>query len=460
MQAVQFSFETPLTGGQFIHVIDVKVDNHPHVQNPANWVCCNIINKYNSDLDFIECYENTLSFITSDQKTLERITADANGWIEKLRPKPTRRYIVEGSGLLNTDQLREIVSTFAPIVQLIPRNRLRHVKRGSKFANSALVSVEGDRELPPRVSYSSLGRKRVLTFSEQPNRANKPPQRQVDETPKGWHLQGRDGKSIPVHPSPYSSSEAENLHKGSGGEEDHYPSLNCGRQLRGAAALGRRAKRSDDKGPRNRRSARRIRISARHNVEPNSRLKKQDEDIDRKISPPGLEPTDDEPSPRHTRNNFLSPSLTKPTGPALHPGETLPISLVDHGDPGPGLLAVVIDGACIERESNPPGESLPQPSVAVSEEKTAPEPVLGGDDMDLLTQPTAVDMDEPADDLATTRKRSASPTAKPPPKRLSLPLTNQQDESPSLPSSSQNEASDVASSTSSSSQNECDSQKL
>jgi hypothetical protein len=80
--------------------------------------------------------------------------------------------------------------------------------------------------------------------------------------------------------------------------------------------------------------------------------------------------------------------------------------------------------------------------------------------MDLLTQPTAVDMDEPADDLATTRKRSASPTAKPPPKRLSLPLTNQQDESPSLPSSSQNEASDVASSTSSSSQNECDSQKL
>ena len=201
------------------------------------------------------------------------------------------------------------------------------------------------------------------------------------------------------------------------------------------------------------------------------------------------------PLPLRPRNSNLSASLANPTGPPMRPGERgltqpaeavsevktveeLPESVASTDTVPTEQQALKLTADPTVSEGNFVAEVVPEPiedavpalaSTVPAATKSSPgepddlksEPTgLGGDDMDLLTQPTVTDMDEPADDPATTRKRSASPTAKPPPKRLSLPLTNQQDESPSLPSSSQNEASDVASSTSSSSQNECDSQKL
>lgn len=420
MNAIKFSFKTPVTGSQFVRVIDVNI-SHPHVRNPANWVCCNIIKKYDSDLDFIECYDNTITFITSDQTLLERITTDANAWIEKLRPKPQKRYIVEGIGLLNTDQLMEIVSSFAPIIRVIPRYRLRHVKKGSKFANSAMVSVEGDRGLPSKVLYSSLGRTRYLTFTEQLNKPNNSPQRLANEQQRrsSWSLQGRDGKSTRVHPSPYTSSGAEIQDMVSDGGEDPRPSPNPAPRLRKASQTRSEGKASGNGPTSNRRSQDRIKIAATHNVTTYSKDKKKTEKPADTQLVPGLDvwsvpvSRGSISSPQRPRNSNLSTSLANPTGSPLRPGErraTQPAEDVPKAKPPEP----------VDHEEAVP-DSIQLAARKVEDLKEASTDIVSSLEAEidkLEHEPTIEDLDATISYL----KRSLSAPADPPPKRrLSVP---------------------------------------
>ncbi len=145
-------YDSPVFDGQFISILEVKTVSHPKIRNPAQWVLCNIINKYNTQLEAIDCYENTISVITSDADLQRNIEVSARKWIDYLLPEPQRpaqsKYRVEGSGLLNTNQLMEILQQYCTVVDLAPHTCLDHKKSNTLFANSAIVTVEGSRKPP------------------------------------------------------------------------------------------------------------------------------------------------------------------------------------------------------------------------------------------------------------------------------------------------------------------------
>ena len=199
------NFDSPVLSGQFVDTLRVNITEHPTIRNPANWVTCNIVNKYKSSLDFVDCYEGLITIITSNETQQRLIMASAKSWIQDLYPKPVSKYLVEGSGLLNTNQLKEIIQHYAKVIHLAPRTRLDHEKGAPvRFANSAVVTVDDSKELPSEILYTSLNIKRHLKISRLSDAKKAQPQspesaRSLAHTNRdGWKTQLRKGKTVPT----------------------------------------------------------------------------------------------------------------------------------------------------------------------------------------------------------------------------------------------------------------------
>ena len=198
------NFDSPAFSGQFVEALRVSLTEHPTIRNPANWVTSNIINKYQASLEFVDCYEGLITIITRDEAQLHVIVASAKRWIQELYPKPVSKYLVEGSGLLNINQLEEIIKHYAKVIHLAPRTRLDREKGAPvHFANSAVVTIEDSTELPSKIPYKSLNIQCHLKLSKLGD-TRKPQPRQV--TPErrpalpmgGWNTPLRNGRSAPT----------------------------------------------------------------------------------------------------------------------------------------------------------------------------------------------------------------------------------------------------------------------